>query len=228
MLTPLQGRPRAGCRGQFFAQISAYFYATPMKPPFFWLGQAQLNGIISPPYPEVTLDNFGFLVGGRLAARRAVFWPPGRILAILGQCPISIISTLNFGPWSTKLGGTIRATKKMTHIDNGHCHSRNYGETTVFTFCQKVVFGPKIHFFPKKHPKTTKRLIFIWENGTFFFAQLCPVVARTWFRLRSESFFLGPKIRILAQKSVFFYKTLDFVNGPFVDLAETIDLVPSD
>ena len=65
-------------------------------------------------------------------------------------------------------------------------------------------------------------------KGYFFFAQLCPVVARTWFRLRSESFFLGPKIRILAQKSVFFYKTLDFVNGPFVDLAETIDLVPSD
>ena len=51
------------------------------------------------PYPEVTLDNFGFLVGGCLAAPRAVFWPPGLILAILGQCPISIISTLNFGPW---------------------------------------------------------------------------------------------------------------------------------
>ena len=128
-----------------------------------------------------------------MAAPWAVFWPPGRILAILGQCPISIISTLNFGPWSTKLGGTIRATKKMTHIDNGHCHSRNYGETTVFTFCRKVVFGPKIHFFPKKHPKTAKRLIFIWEKGTFFFAQLCPVVARTWFRLRSESFFWAQK-----------------------------------
>ena len=89
-----------------------------MKPQFFWLGQTQLDGIISPPYPEVTVDDFGFLVGGRLAARRAVFRPRGLILAILGQCPISIISTLNFGPWSTKLGGTIRATKKMTHIDN--------------------------------------------------------------------------------------------------------------
>ena len=29
------------------------------------------------------------------------------ILAILCQCQIAIISTLNFGPWSTKLGGTI-------------------------------------------------------------------------------------------------------------------------
>ena len=35
-----------------------------------------------------------------------------------GQSPS--ISTLNFKSWSTKLGGTIRATKKMTHIDNGH------------------------------------------------------------------------------------------------------------
>merc|ERR1712074_292063 len=38
-------------------------------------------GILSPPYPEVTLDNFSFLVGGRSAARRPVFRPPGRILA---------------------------------------------------------------------------------------------------------------------------------------------------
>merc|ERR1712018_852342 len=40
------------------------------------------NGILSPPYPEVTLDNFGFPVGGRLATRRAVFQPPGQNLTI--------------------------------------------------------------------------------------------------------------------------------------------------
>ena len=47
-----------------------------MKPPFFRLGRSRLNGIISPLYPEVTLDTFGFPVGGRLAAWRAVLWPP--------------------------------------------------------------------------------------------------------------------------------------------------------
>ena len=31
---------------------------------------------ISPPYPEVTLDNFSFLVDSHLAARLVVLWPP--------------------------------------------------------------------------------------------------------------------------------------------------------
>ena len=42
---------------------------------FFGLRQTRLNGFISSPYPEVTLDTFGFPVGARSAARRAVFWP---------------------------------------------------------------------------------------------------------------------------------------------------------
>ena len=63
------------CLGKnaFLARKSVFFYATPIKPPFFGVRRIPLNGIISPPYPEVTLDNFGFPVGGRLAARRAVF-----------------------------------------------------------------------------------------------------------------------------------------------------------
>ena len=31
---------------------------------------------ISPPYPEVTLDNFIFPVDSHLAARLVVLWPP--------------------------------------------------------------------------------------------------------------------------------------------------------
>ena len=48
---------------------------------FFGVRRIRPNGILSPPYPEVTLDNFSFPVGGRSTARRAVFRPPGRILA---------------------------------------------------------------------------------------------------------------------------------------------------
>ena len=74
VLNPLQGWPPGGRKGPFSAQ----------KP----------NGIISPPYPEVTLDNFSFPTGGRLAAWRAVFWPPGRILVFFGSGLIAYISTL--------------------------------------------------------------------------------------------------------------------------------------
>ena len=74
-------------------------------------------------------------------------------LALLGHSHVRGISTLNFGPISTKLGGTVRAIKKMTQKDNGPGPGRNYGETGVFTFGRKVVFGLKMGFTPKNHPK---------------------------------------------------------------------------
>ena len=55
-------------------------------------------------------------------------------LALSGHSHIRGISTLNFGLFSTKLGGTVRAIKKMTQNDNGPSLGRNYGEMDVFTF----------------------------------------------------------------------------------------------
>ena len=52
--------------------------------PFFGVRRTRLNGIIIPPYPEVTLDTFGFPVGGRLAARRAVYRPRWPKVALFG------------------------------------------------------------------------------------------------------------------------------------------------
>ena len=43
----------------------------------------------------------------------------------------------------------------------------------------------------KKHPKFAKRLIFTCEKGTFLYAHLFPVMARTSHPARSV--FLGPK-----------------------------------
>ena len=63
------------------------------------------------------------------------------------------IGTLNFGLISTKLVGTVRAIKKMTKKDYGPGPGRNYEETGVFTFGRKVVFGLKMGFTPKNHPK---------------------------------------------------------------------------
>ena len=64
-------------------------------------------------------------------------------LALLGHSHVRGISTLNFGPISTKLGGTVRAIKKMTQNDNGPGLGWNYGETTVFTLGRKVFCGQK-------------------------------------------------------------------------------------
>ena len=82
-----------------------------------------------------------------------IFQDSPLFLAVLGLCRFISISTLNFGPFSTKLGGTVRAIKKMTQKDNGLGPGRNYGETGVFTFGRKVVFGLKMGLTPKNHPK---------------------------------------------------------------------------
>ena len=65
--------------------------------------------------------------------------------------------------------------------------------TAVFTFGRKVFFWPRMRCFWKKHPTNFKRMIFIWEKGTFLFAQLSPVVARTWLEERSGCYFLAQK-----------------------------------
>ena len=74
-------------------------------------------------------------------------------LAVFGHSHFRGATTLNFGPISMKLGGIVRAIKKMTQKDNGPGPGRNYGETGVFTFDQKVVFGLKMGFTPKNRPK---------------------------------------------------------------------------
>ena len=73
--------PRVHNRSIFDPKISIFLRYTHITP-IFGVRRIRPNGILSPPYPEVTLDNFGFPVGGRLATRRAVFQPPGQNLTI--------------------------------------------------------------------------------------------------------------------------------------------------
>ena len=65
-----------------------------------------------------------------------------------------------------------------------------------FSVWPKSIFWPKICFFFvfKRHPKSAKRHIFIWERGTFLFPQLFPVVARTWRESRSGRLFWAQKL----------------------------------
>ena len=95
----------------FLTRNSAFFFATPMKPPFLWLGRSRLCGMTTPPYPEGTLDTFGFLVGSRLATRRAVSWPRLPKVVLLGSKKLLFWLETNF-LWS--------ASKQIVIIITGH------------------------------------------------------------------------------------------------------------
>ena len=48
-----------------------------------------------------------------------IFWGSPLFLAVLGLCHDRGVPTLNFGPISMKLGGTVRAIKNLIQKDNG-------------------------------------------------------------------------------------------------------------
>ena len=64
------------------------------------------------------------------------------------------------------------------------------------------------------------------QKGTFLFAQLFPVVARTWLESRSEVFL--PEIWDFGLKILFCHRTPNFVNGPFVALGKPVYFAPWD
>ena len=59
-LIPLQGGPRAGCRGPFFARNSAFHDATPIKNPFFGPRGPLVLSLIGPPARKKFLRCFLF------------------------------------------------------------------------------------------------------------------------------------------------------------------------
>ena len=81
-----------------------------------------------------------------------IFWGSPLFLAVFGHSHFRGATTLNFGPISTKLGGTVRAIKKMTQKDNGPGPGRNYGETAIFTLSPKVIFWHKKTLGPNVKP----------------------------------------------------------------------------
>ena len=92
---------------------------------------------------------------------------------------------------SGKLGQMVQFTKKMTWSRNEAIPGPNYGATADCSFGRKVKKGPKLRFLLYKHAQNGYSLLIIWEKGTFFFGQHCPVVGGTWLGIKSESFFLS-------------------------------------
>ena len=106
-----------------------------------------------PIYPGLQLSNWNHPKNISVSELGVIFWGSPLFLAVFGHRRVRGATTLNFGPISTKLGGIVRVIKKMTQKDNGPGPGRSYGETGVFTFGRKVVFGLKMGFTPKNHPK---------------------------------------------------------------------------
>ena len=146
-----------------------------------------------PPPKKFTVSELGVIFWGLTP----VFGP------FLVHWRVRRATTLNFGPISTKLGGIVRAIKKMTQKDNGPGPGRNHGETGVFTFGRKVVFGLKNGFYPKKITQNDISPLEYLGKGTFFLWTTFPVVARTWLGYRSESFFLAQNFGFWSKKTIF-------------------------
>ena len=145
-----------GQKTAFSARNSAFFYATPMKPPFFRLRRSRLNGIISPPYPEVTLDTFGFPVNGRLAARRTVSWPRLPKVALSG--PQNAV----FWPEIIFL---CPASKKIVTIIAGHLKDNLFVLTALQGGLRGGRRGP---FLAKKWPENQIFLRYIHITQLFW------------------------------------------------------------
>ena len=124
-------------KNAFLTRNSAFFYATPMKPPFFQVRRTRLNGIICPPCPEVTLDNFGFPVGDRSVAREVVFRLPGRILAFFGP---------KWAPTAAPRPSVHQGQhKNVVFLVSSHDGVKKFGR-----FQKKMDLGPKNSIFGPK------------------------------------------------------------------------------
>ena len=104
--------------GPKFCIFLRYTYETPI-----FSGQTHRTGLITcPPYPEVTLDTFGFPVDGRLAARRAVSWPRLPKVALFGPKNAVFWPEINF--WWT-------ASKKIVTIMTGRLKDNGFALTAL-------------------------------------------------------------------------------------------------
>ena len=122
------------------------------KPQFFGLRRTRLNEIITFPCPEVTLDTFGFLVGARLGARRAVFWPRLPKMALFGakngifgpqrppwRPPCDDFKTKTLPIWCP----VMMVTKNLEYVPIIWL----WGQKTLY-FWPKNQFSNPIHFYP--------------------------------------------------------------------------------
>ena len=91
---------------------------------------------------KISVSELGVIFGAH-----PCFWPFLAIPTLEVQLPLILVR------FQQNWGEPSRPSKKMTQKDNGLGPGQNYGETGIFTFSRKVVFGLKMGLTPKNHPK---------------------------------------------------------------------------
>ena len=85
---------------------------------------------------RTTSKKFRFRAVGHFSGLTPLF------LAVLGHSPITIIGTLNFGPFSTKPFGTIRTIKKTLHTGTVCTSFGGFGSNACLLFAARLsLFG---------------------------------------------------------------------------------------
>ena len=140
---------------------------------FFWNCDFCQQGISSA-YPGLQLSHWDHPPKKFRFRSLVLFRGSPCFLAISGQSPIASISTLNFKPWSTKLGRTVRSTKKLPTMTIDLVPA-GITEEAVSTFCRKAFFWPKVRFFQKKKRKNTQKIDIYLGKGYFFLCTILPV-----------------------------------------------------
>ena len=87
-------------------------------------------------------------------------------LAVLGHSNFRGISTLNFGPFSTKLGGNVRAIKKIPRMTTDPVRARITEKRPFLRSAQKF-FLAKNAFHPKKSPGISEETDIYFGKGYF-------------------------------------------------------------
>ena len=109
--------------GPFFRLKMLFFLCYAYITHFFGLRQTRLNGIIPSPYPQVTLDAFGFPVDAHLAGWRAVLWPNCQKSTLFGskKCCLLRPKCCDLGNNKTCTGKNmpLHFCIRLTHED--HC-----------------------------------------------------------------------------------------------------------
>ena len=137
-----------------------------------------------------------------------IFWKflfpsSSRFLAIWGLCHFASISTLNFGPWLTKLGGAVGAIQKwhtmtMDLVPAGITEKRPFLHST-----KKHFFGTKSVFFLQKITLSLLKDWYLFGKRVLFYCTTMPRRGQNMVSLKKWILFLGQKLGF-RPKNLFF------------------------